>query len=279
LASESYTLAFSAEAMHGIAQGLVTRGLIGFRQRGLTVLVKPRLFTSAYGEWLAGLGFHTNRAACLFEARAKVHGDDVAQRLADTDTYATPWLNPPPLAGEGDRAAVEGATRTPLSDAERAASEQPELIEASEEEKAARAAQQREAFAEESARSLMRAFSHQTGDWMNFARLQGRSDYLSDSGMTPEALTTEIFRALSVAELHRAVAAIAALHARGVSVYRPTLTQIPVEVVTAVMTTSRAPAEAGAQAVGDRVADDSAQVCAQAASDRVASGSALQAAA
>ncbi|MDP3405074.1 MAG: ParB N-terminal domain-containing protein [Brevundimonas sp.] len=117
--------------------------------------------------------------------------------------------------------------------------EQPELIESTPEEIAQRKAASREEEAEIAARSLNRAFAQQTGDWMNFARFRGQSDYLSDPDLSAEDLAVEVMRALATAELHRAAAALAVLHERGVNVYRPTLTRMPVSVVTTAMTAAR----------------------------------------
>lgn len=152
-----YTAALPSAMKSGVPH-LIGRGLLGTRQLGMTLLIRPLLHTSGLKDWLEDIGFNRDRDGVLFELAARVVGAD---RVTQSVRYTTPWLNlegdprneAAPSPPTSDDIALRtfkpdpNLTQAEIDDAyaatERAAlrlqeAEQPELIEATEEEKAAR---------------------------------------------------------------------------------------------------------------------------------------------
>ena len=142
-----YTAALPQAMKSGVPH-LIARGLLGTRQKGMTLLIRPLLHTAGLKAWLETIGFYDDdRDAVLFELAARVQGgDNVIERLQCGVRYATAWLN---LDGDprNDSPAVvaltapEGTARSAFPHGEPIAAvelEQPDLIEPTEEEKAAR---------------------------------------------------------------------------------------------------------------------------------------------
>jgi ParB/RepB/Spo0J family partition protein len=157
-----YTAALPQAMKSGVPH-LIARGLLGTRQKGMTLLIRPLLHTSGLKQWLEAIGFYdAGRDTVLFELAARVQGaENTADRQSCGIRYATAWLN---LEGDPRNEAATSAsapddialrtfkpdpslTQADIDEAyeatERAVRslhepEQPELIEATEEEKAAR---------------------------------------------------------------------------------------------------------------------------------------------
>lgn len=149
-----YTAALPSAMKSGVPH-LIARGLLGTRQMGMTLLIRPLLHTSGLKEWLESIGFYADRAGVMFELAARVQGaENTADRQSCGVHYATSWLNlegdprnevapeaPEPAAylmmtseGSGKSEFQSGIPTVAVVHE----SEQPELIEATEEEKAAR---------------------------------------------------------------------------------------------------------------------------------------------
>lgn len=181
LGSEHYTRVQNTAAQ-GMAQGLVEKGMVGFRQRGMTVLICPRLISSGLKDWLDGLGFYgEHRADVLFEMRARVHGAEIAGKLAQDGIYATGWLNPagdPPAHSDGSVPSASGLGAAHAREVlEREQDHQPDLIEPSEEEQAERiaraAARAQQALDEEA----VDRFAAMLKDKLGEARNKGRGGW------------------------------------------------------------------------------------------------------
>ena len=252
LGSEHYTRVQNTAAQ-GMAQGLVEKGMVGFRQRGMTVLIRPRLLSSGLKEWLDGLGFYgEHRADVLFEMRARVHGADVAGKLAQDGIYATGWLNPasdPPAHADGAATSASGLGAAHAREVlEREQDHQPDLIEPSEEEKAERLRQQEEAHCAGRARNLLNDFTGIVAEWMARERREGRRDYLNPCfaagpAFSPEDMAVQLVRAISTGEVEQAAALLAVLHLRtGAMGVRRTLGTMPMPLIQAAMLEARMPA-------------------------------------
>lgn len=278
LGSEHYTRA-QPDAMRGLAQGLVTKNLIGFRFRGDACLVRPRLFSTGLRQWLDGLGFYgDHRADVLFEMRARVHGADVARTLADQRAYATAWLNPaaplpthsdgstPLASGSGAAHAREvveqGIEKTWNTDqltharaqgwspeVAQSQPEQPDLIEETAEERQARERRQAEAEAQAASLSVAEGHARRIGEWMAFARFrraegiaEDATDYLTTGDApSPEDLAVALYRALAVGAVTEAGVILAVLQKRGDHIARPTLQQMPIPLIAEAVEAARAP--------------------------------------
>lgn len=257
--SEHYTRVQSVAAQ-GNAKGLIDKGLVGFRQRGMEVLIRPKLFSTGMKAWLEGLGFYgPSRADVLFEMRARVHGAEVARTLAEQGVYATGWLNPagdPPANADGSRPSASGLGAAHAAEVAKAAPRddseptQPDLIEESPEEREARERRQAEAEALTATQAVADAHARRIADWMNFARFRrgegiaaDATDYLTTGEpLSPEDLSVALYRALATGALTEAGVILAVLQKRGDNVARPTLEQMPVALIAEVVEAARAPA-------------------------------------
>lgn len=140
----SYAFCLSPENQAGVAS-LVARNLLAVKKIGDSVLIRTALHAGGVKNWLDGLGFYADREALLFELAVRVQGaDNVFNRQQCGVRYATAWLN---LTGDPRNDAVEASPSRDFSqDAADALAyrmtaletEQPSLIEETEEEKAAR---------------------------------------------------------------------------------------------------------------------------------------------
>lgn len=251
LGSEHYT-GVQSTATQGNSQDLVTKGLIGFRQRGMTVLIRPRLFSTGLKEWLEEIGFYgPHRTDVLFEMRARVHGTDLAAQLAQTNTFATAWLNSagsPPSLPDGSQPSASGSGAALAREQLEAEVEQPELIEASEEEKAQRRAAEDERNADARARNAADQFARIIGDWTAFARCRGARDYLNPSldagpSLSPEDMAVALIKAVVMGRVGESATLLAALSIRAGAMGAPrTLEQMPESLIVQVIGEARNPA-------------------------------------
>lgn len=185
-----YTAALPAAMKSGVPH-LIARGLLGARQLGMTLLIRPLLHTSGLKEWLEDIGFNRDRNGVLSELAIRVQGiDNVVNREQCGIRYATAWLN---LEGDPRNAAPdaeqvsgpspEGRTlpqtkQNPAASGEAESgstfeSEQPELIEATEEEKAARRRAERMAAEAASDEAALSTFVGWMRDKLAAKRAQG----------------------------------------------------------------------------------------------------------
>lgn len=246
LGSEGYTRVQSVP-VSGAAASLVARNIIGFRQRGAVAFVTPRLHGSGAKAWLEQIGFYTHRDDLLFEMRTRVIG---ARAIDLPQQYATPWLNPP----DAFAAQAPVVTQPTPSDAG-AEPEQPELIEATEEEKTARAAAENERHADARARAAVEQYARQIGDWMAFARFRGARDYFNpcfDAGpaLSPEDMCVALIKAVVKGDTAEAGALLTTLSFRiGTQNSARTLAQMPTDLIVQVIGEARAtePAEGADQ--------------------------------
>lgn len=230
-----YTAALPQAMKSGVPH-LIARGLLGTRQRGMTLLIRPLLHTSGLKGWLETLGFYDagDRDAVLFELAARVQGGDNAfSRLRGGVRYATAWLN---LEGDPRNEASPEAPETPaylmmtsegsgksaFPQSEPTAAvefEQPELIEATEEEKAERARIEDERNCVARAQAAAERLAQSATDWMAFARARGARDYLNpcfEGGgvFSDEAMALELVRAVVTGRTGEAAALLATLNIR-----------------------------------------------------------------
>lgn len=235
LAVEGYTRVANVP-IQGVAAELVAMNAIGFRQRGSTVFVCPRLHTTGAKAWLEEIGFDQHPDDVLHEMRVRALG--LAAAGSEVRPYSTAWLNAPaeidiggglvcrpdPTLTQGEiDAAFEASARRAdqIGAAARPAGEpeQPELIEATAEEKAARLAAEAERHADARARAAADQYARQIGDWMAFARARGATDYLNpppaDSGpVTHDAMARDLIFAVSTGRTGEAGAILATLTLR-----------------------------------------------------------------
>lgn len=194
-----YTAALPAAMKSGVPH-LIARGLLGTRQMGMTLLIRPLLHTSGLKEWLESIGFYADRAGVMFELAARVQGaENTADRQSCGVRYATSWLNlegdprnevtpeaPEPAAylmmtseGSGKSEFPAGIPTAAVVPHE---PEQPELIEATEEEKAARLRAERMAAEAASDEAALTTFVGWMRDKLAAKRAQG-----AHSWRNPEA--------------------------------------------------------------------------------------------
>lgn len=155
----------------------------------MTLLIRPLLHTSGLKEWLEDIGFNSDREGVLFELAARVQGgDNVLARRQQGLRYATAWLNlegdprneiPAPVTATPLMAAPEDHPRSAFPTGTPAASPsytddtQPELIEATEEEKAARRRAERLAAEAASDEAALSTFVGWMRDKLAAKRAQG----------------------------------------------------------------------------------------------------------
>lgn len=225
LASESYTQVQNVP-VHGVAAELVAMNAIGFRQRGSTVFVRPRLHSTGAKAWLQEIGFDHHPDDVLHEMRVRAEGLDKATQAQTEGRYLTAWLNPDgcllidggegKMSGPKEAFADYAADRRADADAE---PEQPELIPATADERAARIAAENERHADARARAAADAYARQIGDWMAFARAREAADYLNPPPADGPALTHDdmalaLIRAVSTGRTSEAGAILATLSLR-----------------------------------------------------------------
>lgn len=226
LASESYTQVQNVP-VHGVAAELVAMNAIGFRQRGSTVFVRPRLHSTGAKAWLQDIGFDHRRDDVLHEMRVRAEGLDKANAARADGVYLTPWLNPAgcPLTdgGEGMMSGPKEAFADYAAErragGDQAEPEQPELIEATAEERAARIAAENERHADARARAAADAYARQIGDWMALARARDAADYLNPPpaagpAITHDGMALALIRAVSTGRTGEAGAILATLTLR-----------------------------------------------------------------
>ncbi|WP_374600495.1 ParB/RepB/Spo0J family partition protein [Brevundimonas sp.] len=235
LGSEGYTRV-QAVPVSGAAASLVARNIIGFRQRGAVAFVTPRLHGSGAKAWLEQIGFYTHRDDVLFEMRTRVIGP---RAIDMPQQYATPWLNPP------DPFAPQSAATPQPAHSDDPEPTQPELIEATEEEKAARAAAENERHADARARAAVEQYARQIGDWMAFARFRGARDYFNpcfDAGpaLSPEDMCVALIKAVVKGDTAEAGALLSTLSFRiGTQNSAKTLAQMPTDLIAQVVAEAR----------------------------------------
>lgn len=215
LGSEHYT-GCQGVGSQGMASPLIARGLVGFRQRGQLAFVRPRLFSSPYGQWLDDIGFNADRAALLFERRARVHGEAVAAKLAQDGLYATSWLNPagdPPTLSNGAAPSASGLGAALASEQ---LDDQPALIEETAEERAARQDAERETAARGRDQETAYRFAEEMVRAMAEARAGAKQfgDVFASDTCSPDDFVQSAFGALAVADGPLAGAALAHLMRR-----------------------------------------------------------------
>lgn len=185
-----YTAALPAAMKSGVPV-LIARGLLGTRQLGMTLLIRPLLHTSGLKEWLEDIGFNRDREGVLSELAIRVQGiDNVVNREQCGVRYATAWLNmegdprnAAPDAEQVSGPSPEGRTlpqikQNPATPGEAESGstfepEQPELIEATEEEKAARRRAERMAAEAASDEAALSTFVGWMRDKLAAKRAQG----------------------------------------------------------------------------------------------------------
>lgn len=233
--SEHYTAALSHGA-GGLVPVLATRGLLSTRMQGMSLLIRPRLFTSGLKEWLESIGFYADRESVLFELAARVEGaDNVSNRRSCGVRYANPWLNMtgdprndvdvdtvPGPSPEGRTLPQTKQNPTPSEEAESGSSsepDQPELIEATEEEKAERQRIEDERACAARSQAAAERLAGLATDWMGFARARGARDYLNpcfEGGgvISNEAMALELIGAIVDGRTGEAAALLATLNVR-----------------------------------------------------------------
>lgn len=246
-----YTAALPQAMKSGVPH-LIARGLLGTRQKGMTLLIRPLLHTSGLKQWLEAIGFYdAGRDTVLFELAARVDGaENTADRQSCGVRYATAWLNlegdprndalpEPKLNGTAASLAVmdEFDDRTAFPHGEPTAAvdfEQPELIEATEEEKAVRQAQIEEDRRAKAMFDCLDFLSDRSEDWMKARRAAGLSDYLTDTPgrFSPEDLAVCLVRAFAAGRWEEMTALTAVLVTRiGKLGTRKTLAQMPLDLI------------------------------------------------
>lgn len=194
------------------SNALLARSIIGLRKLGDDAFIRILSGSSGAGEWLKELGFDTHPADVLFEMRARVVGSDRAAALAGDARYATGWLNPdyqPPAA-----APAPAPIRTPEPDPE-----QPELIETTEEERAARAAAEGERAAVARDRVVVDRLAEDAMEALAKARRERRTDWPNVTLPSPNYglsdVADAVFAALATGDAPSAAACLAVLIHRG----------------------------------------------------------------
>lgn len=189
LAAEGYTEV--ADARDAVRDNLVQKGLIAIRYRGgERPHARAYLAQSGGRAWLEEIGFDQHRSDVLFEFRARVHGAEDAARCHENDRYATTWLNPGDPAAEPAET-ISGANAPSVVSNE---PEQPELIEATEDEKAERERRRQDA--------ADRQLDEQTVDWfaaqlkakLAVSRSKGRRGWNDPAACTPASLAFDLLR-------------------------------------------------------------------------------------
>lgn len=172
--------------------------------------MRLRAATSGAGAWLAAIGFHDDRDQVLFRCRARVLGADRAVDLDERGCYATPYLND--VDARPAASAPPAPASAPPPEIE---PDQPELIQLTPQEAAARAARQAEQSRDIDARQAASDFAREIGDWMAFARFRGETDHLMDAAdRTPDDLVAALWQALATGQINQAAAVIIALRRR-----------------------------------------------------------------
>lgn len=230
-----YTAALPQAMKSGVPH-LIARGLLGTRQKGMTLLIRPLLHTSGLKAWLDALGFYdAGRDAVLFELAARVQGgDNVIERLQCGVRYATAWLNldgdprnelaaPSASSAMLDMLLDEGDARSAFPQGAPTAAvefEQPELIESSAEEKAARRRAEEDRAEDYAAGSSITDFSQDVIQWWRAARQTERRSSLNftppvEAAATPgDELALQAFAAMSAGDLIQAAALMAIIRKR-----------------------------------------------------------------
>lgn len=228
-----YTAALPAAMKSGVPH-LIARGLLGTRQLGMTLLIRPLLHTSGLKEWLEDIGFNRDRKGVLSELAIRVQGaDNVINREQCGIRYATAWLNlegdprnevaTPGVASER-LAAPEDHPRSAFPTGAPSAAQpydasQPELIEATEEEKPERQRIEDERACAARAQAAAERLAGLATDWMGFARARGARDYLNpcfEGGgvISNEAMALELISAIVDGRTGEAAALLATLNVR-----------------------------------------------------------------
>lgn len=228
-----YTAALPAAMKSGVPH-LIARGLLGTRQLGMTLLIRPLLHTSGLKEWLEDIGFNRDREGVLSELAIRVQGiDNVANREQCGVRYATAWLNlegdprnevaTPGVASER-LAAPEDHPRSAFPTGAPSAAQpydasQPELIEATEEEKAERQRIEDERACAARSQAAAERLAGLATDWMGFARARGARDYLNpcfEGGgvISNEAMALALVSAIVDGRTGEAAALLATLNVR-----------------------------------------------------------------
>lgn len=229
-----YTAALPAAMKSGVPV-LIARGLLGTRQLGMTLLIRPLLHTSGLKEWLEDIGFNRDREGVLSELAIRVQGiDNVVNREQCGVRYATAWLNmegdprnaaPEPEAGpdlprdeDYVRPRNVGLQIPPLSTPQPDL-EQPELIEATEAEKAERQRIEDERACAARSQAAAERLAGLATDWMGFARARGARDYLNpcfEGGgvISNEAMALALVSAIVDGRTGEAAALLATLNVR-----------------------------------------------------------------
>lgn len=229
----NYTAALPAAMKSGVPV-LIARGLLGTRQLGMTLLIRPLLHTSGLKEWLEDIGFNRDRTGVLSELAIRVQGiDNVVNREQCGIRYATAWLNlegdprnevaTPGVASE-HLTAPEDHPRSAFPTGAPSAAQpydasQPELIEATEEEKAERQRIEDERACAARAQSAAERLAGLATDWMGFARARGARDYLNpcfEGGgvISNEAMALALVGAIVDGRTGEAAALLATLNVR-----------------------------------------------------------------
>lgn len=228
-----YTAALPAAMKSGVPH-LIARGLLGTRQLGMTLLIRPLLHTSGLKAWLESIGFFEDRCMVLSELAIRVEGlDNAVNREQCGVRYATPWLNlegdprntPAPVPEASEPAAYlmmtsEGAGKSefpagiPTAAVVNDEIDQPELIETTDEEKA-----ERRRVEDERAHAAAERLAVLATEWMGFARARGARDYLNpcfESGgvISNEAMALELVSAIVDGRTGEAAALLATLNVR-----------------------------------------------------------------
>lgn len=228
-----YTAALPAAMKSGVPH-LIARGLLGTRQLGMTLLIRPLLHSSGLKEWLEDIGFNRDREGVLSELAIRVQGiDNVVNREQCGVRYATAWLNlegdprnevaTPSVASER-LSAPEDHPRSAFPTGAPSAAQpyddnQPELIEATEEEKAERQRIEDERACAARAQAAAERLAGLATDWMGFARARGAQDYLNpcfEGGgvISNEAMALALVSAIVDGRTGEAAALLATLNVR-----------------------------------------------------------------
>lgn len=238
---------YTAALPHAMKSGvphLIARGLLGTRQKGMTLLIRPLLHTSGLKEWLEDIGFNRDRDEVLSELAIRVQGiDNVINRQQCGVRYATAWLNlegdprnevaaPAPAADDIALRTFKpdpSLTQAEIEDAYAATEsavrrlhepEQPELIESSAEEKATRRRAEEDRAESYAAVSSITDFSQDIVEWWRAARQTERRSSLNftppvEGAATPgDELALQAFAALSAGDLVQAAALMAIIRRR-----------------------------------------------------------------
>ncbi len=264
-----YTAALPAAMKSGVPH-LIARGLLGTRQLGMTLLIRPLLHTSGLKEWLEDIGFNRDRKGILSELAIRVQGiDNVVNREQCGIRYATAWLNlegdprnTAPDAEQVSGPSPEGRTlpqtkQNPAASGEAESGstfepEQPELIEATEEEKAARKARREEKERAGAAEHWLDKVKVRMAEWCAAERAEGRTDYVNAAigtwpHSTPETPSWEACAAAAISALAtgdhlKAIAVLSLLQNRpGERSAARLFRDMPVELITQIVNEARQP--------------------------------------